>query len=124
MALYRNNDQTFEKTLAKQTATRTIAVDMTFREVEKGFALDCTAEDGRACRVTVDAEHSKAQKPQRENIERQLTKLGTTIFSCRSIKVDQDFCWFVPLSLLAAMRREMVEKLTTSSPQQDKAFPT
>ena len=122
MALYRNNDQTFEKTLAKQTATRTIAVDMTFREVEKGFALDCTAEDGRACRVTVDAEHSKAQKPQRENIERQLTKLGTTIFSCRSIKVDQDFCWFVPSSLLAAMRREMVEKLTTSSPQQDKAI--
>lgn len=119
MALYRNNDQTFEKTLAKQTAARTIGVDMTFREVENGFALDCVAEDGRKCCVTVEAEHSKAQKPQHENIERQLTKLGNTIFSCRRMIVDDSFCWFVPSSLLAAMRREMVEKLTAQRPQID-----
>lgn len=107
-ALYRNNDQQFEKALSRTTAVRKILVDFRFRAIEGGFALDITTEDGRRKTVERSAEHSVAQKSQRENIIRQLTKLGNTAYACRTIDLDDDFQWFVPSSLLTEMRREAV----------------
>ncbi|MGM9697311.1 MAG: U32 family peptidase [Prevotella sp.] len=111
MALYRNNDQQFEKQLLRQSAIRKMRLTMAFYATERGFALEVKSEDDREARVEVDAEHSMAQKPQRENIIRQLTKLGATIYDCSSVAVSDDFPWFVPSSLLAQMRREVLEKI-------------
>ena len=111
MALYRNNDQQFEKQLLRQSAVRKMRLTMAFYATERGFALEVKSEDGREAMVEVDAEHSMAQKPQRENIVRQLTKLGATIYDCSSVSVSDDFPWFVPSSLLAQMRRDVLEKV-------------
>ena len=53
-----------------------------------------------------------AQKPQRDNIIRQLTKLGNTVYECTEVEiVDEADKYFVPSSILAELRRMVVEEL-------------
>ena len=123
VALYRNNDQQFERLLSRPSAVRRLSLTMSLSATESGFALDVATEDGRKARVEAKAEHTVAQKPQHENIVRQLSKLGTTIYDCTNITIPDDFPWFVPSSLLAQMRRDACaevgdcSKTSHSSPQ-------
>jgi len=107
MALYRNNDQEFERLLAKPSATRKIPVSITLRAVDDGFELS-------AATVTLhfESEHQLAQKSPRENIIRQLSKLGDTIYTCTQVEVSDDFNFFIPNSQLSDMRRQLVEALS------------
>ena len=53
-----------------------------------------------------------AQKPQRDNIIRQFTKLGNTVYECSEVEiVDGADKYFIPSSLLAELRRMVVEEL-------------
>ena len=107
MALYRNNDQEFERLLAKPSATRKIPVSITLRAVDDGFELS-------AATVTLhfESEHQLAQKSPRENIIRQLSKLGDTIYTCKQVEMPDDFNFFIPNSQLSDMRRQLVEALS------------
>ncbi len=107
MALYRNNDQEFERLLAKPSATRKIPVSITLRAVDDGFELS-------AATVTLhfESEHQLAQKSPRENIIRQLSKLGDTIYTCTQVEMPDDFNFFIPNSQLSDMRRQLVEALS------------
>ena len=110
MALYRNNDQEFERILSKPSSTRKIAISIALRAVDDGFELSANG-------VTVhfDAEHQMAQKSPRENIVRQLSKLGDTIYECAEVVVPDDFNFFIPNSQLSDMRRQLVEALSNNS---------
>ena len=57
------------------------------------------------------AEHQQAQKPPHENIIRQLSKLGDTIYTCSSVDIPADFNYFIPNSVLSDMRRSLVDLL-------------
>ena len=61
--------------------------------------------------MSLPFEHQPAQKPQRDNIVRQLSKLGGTIYECSCVDVPDDFSYFVPSSLLAELRRMLVAAL-------------
>ena len=103
MALYRNNDMEFERQMAGKTAERKIPLTMTLEAVAGGFKLNG---------IFLEAEHQQAQKPQRENIIRQLTKLGGTPYVCDNVElVPGDFNYFIPSSLLAEWRRQLVSSL-------------
>lgn len=115
LALYRNNDQQFERLLSRPSAVRRLSLTMSLSATESGFALDVATEDGRKARVEAKAEHTVAQKPQHENIVRQLSKLGTTIYDCTNITIPDDFPWFVPSSLLAQMRRDACAEVSEHS---------
>ena len=115
VALYRNNDQQFERLLSRPSAVRRLSLTMSLSATESGFALDVATEDGRKARVEAKAEHTVAQKPQHENIVRQLSKLGTTIYDCTNITIPDDFPWFVPSSLLAQMRRDACTRVSDCS---------
>ena len=115
VALYRNNDQQFERLLSRPSAVRRLSITMSLSATESGFALDVATEDGRKARVEAKAEHTVAQKPQHENIVRQLSKLGTTIYDCTNITIPDDFPWFVPSSLLAQMRRDVCAEVSEHS---------
>ena len=115
VALYRNNDQQFERLLSRPSAVRRLSLTMSLSATESGFALDVATEDGRKARVEAKAEHTVAQKPQHENIVRQLSKLGTTIYDCTNITIPDDFPWFVPSSLLAQMRRDACTRVRDCS---------
>jgi putative protease len=107
MALYRNNDQEFERMLDKPSATRKIPVRIALRAVDDGFELsagDVTAHFA--------AEHQLAQKSPRENLIRQLSKLGDTIYVCTEVDVPDDFNYFIPNSQLSEMRRQLVAELS------------
>ena len=119
--LYRNNDKAFEDLLSRKSATRKIGISMALSETADGFELTArTAEDSLlrdgTCRewpaVTVKADKTEAVKPQQENINRQLSKLGNTPFECVNVDLrPQDFNYFIPSSTLADMRREVVSML-------------
>ena len=111
MALYRNNDQEFERVLSKPSATRKIPVTIALRTVADGFELSANGTT-----VQVAAEHQLAQKSPRENIIRQLSKLGDTIFECAGVDVPEDFNFFIPNSQLSEMRRQLVEALLKEKP--------
>lgn len=115
VALYRNNDQQFERLLSRPSAVRRLSITMSLSATESGFALDVATEDGRKARVEAKAEHTVAQKSQHENIVRQLSKLGTTIYDCTNITIPDDFPWFVPSSLLAQMRRDACAEVSEHS---------
>ena len=106
MALYRNNDQEFERILSKPSATRKIAITVAMRAVDDGFELSANG-------VTVhfDAEHQLAQKSPRENIVRQLSKLGDTIYECAEVVVPDNFNFFIPNSQLSDMRRQLIDAM-------------
>jgi putative protease len=55
-----------------------------------------------------------AEKPQRENIERQLSRLGGTPYECSGVELPADFNYFIPSSLLADLRRQWVEAISSS----------
>ena len=106
MALYRNNDQEFERILSKPSATRKIVISIALRAVDDGFELSSNG-------VTVHfaAEHQLAQKSPRENIVRQLSKLGETIYECAEVQVPDDFNFFIPNSQLSDMRRQLIDAM-------------
>ena len=108
MRLYRNNDQEFERVLSGQSARRKIPVTLSLRAVEGGFELSASS-----CKVFLPLAHQKAQKSPRENLVRQLTKLGDTIYECQEIDIPADFDYFIPNSQLSELRRSLVEKLVS-----------
>ena len=61
--------------------------------------------------IHLRAEHQQAQKPPHENIIRQLSKLGDTIYTCSSVDIPTDFNYFIPNSVLSDMRRSLVDLL-------------
>ena len=103
---YRNSDQEFDRLLSRPSAERKIPVTLSLRPTSDGFSLS-------SCDVTVSiqSEHQKAEKPQRENIVRQLTKLGNTPYECQEVDIPADFNYFIPSSQLAELRRRLVGEM-------------
>ena len=109
MALYRNNDQEFERLLSRPSSSRKIPVKFSLSVTPDGFSLS-----GEGCQVSIACEHQMAEKPQRENIERQLSRLGGTPYECSGVELPADFNYFIPSSLLADLRRQWVEAISSS----------
>lgn len=105
MALYRNRDMEFERLLSRQSSVRKIPVTFTLSETTDGFSLLALGTT-----VSIVCEHQQAEKPQQENIIRQLSKLGGTPYECSGVEMPDDFNYFIPSSLLADLRRLWVEE--------------
>lgn len=112
--LYRNSDQEFDRLLSKPSAERRIPISLALRAVDDGFEL-CSTHHSSLITLHFPFEHQQARKSPHENIIRQLTKLGDTIYSCSDVTIPSDFNYFIPNSVLSDMRRQMVEKVTSSS---------
>ena len=108
MALYRNFDQEFERLLSRTTAERKISVSIHLSATTDGFSIS-----SNGLTVSVVCEHQTANKPQQENIVRQLSKLGGTVYECTEVTFDDGFNFFIPNSVLSELRRLLVEALTT-----------
>lgn len=127
--LYRNNDEAFGKILAGKTAERKIDLAMTLKPTDEGFRLEIGAPGVPAASlhaaVELEMEHRQAQKPQRDNIIRQLTRLGNTPYRCETVSLEGgvEQC-FIPSSQLAELRRRAISALSASEripfrPQKD-----
>ncbi len=106
--LYRNSDQEFDRLLAKPSAERKIPITLSLQPTPDGFRLS----SGNAS-VEMAIVHQTAEKPQRDNIVRQLTRLGNTPYECREVDLPADFNYFIPSSQLAELRRQLVTALSS-----------
>ena len=71
--------------------------------------------------IHISANHIPAQKPPHDNIIRQLSKLGDTIYTCSSVDIPADFNYFIPNSVLSDMRRSLVELMDNGQWIKDKS---
>lgn len=111
VTLHRSLDFAFDKQPAKPTAKRVLALDIAFREVPSGYALDMADETGCHVSRLFEYEHTVAQTSQREAVVRQLSKLGDTCFVANHVEIETEGDRFVPASVLAGWRRETVDAL-------------
>ncbi|HEX6019514.1 MAG TPA: U32 family peptidase [Burkholderiaceae bacterium] len=111
--IHRNRDLAWDRLLAHKSAERRIGVTMRLRETGDGFALDVCDDDG----VHAGSAVAHARQPARDAAQAQATtreqlgRLGGTLFEVRSIEVDFAQPWFVPASVLNALRREAIAAL-------------
>jgi putative protease len=116
--LYRNHDQAFETLLGKPSAERKIEVRMTLRVSNDRLMLSMTDEHQNRYEAEAEYEYQKAQKPQEENIKRQLTKLGDTPFVCSEFEIDSEVEMpFIPNSQLGELRKKL-RKVATAKKEQ------
>lgn len=123
--LYRNNDVAFSRLLANVTAKRRLQLAMRFGATADGFFLcaSCHEVEIKATANIVFG-HQAVRQSQRENIIKQLAKLGNTIFECQEIKIENHADeYFVPSSLLAELRRTAVDQLESQLKQAKQTAP-
>jgi len=107
MHLYRNFDKRFEDTLQRESAHRTIPVDITIDETSDGFMFRMTDDYFLDRQLKVACEHQLARTHQTDNIRRQLSKMGDTVFRLRDLKLNYSYNWFIPSSMLSEWRRQL-----------------
>ena len=105
---YRNQDTEWDKMLSKPSAERKIGVTIDVYEDH----LSMTDEDGLTASVNIPETFELARTHQKENIERQLSKLGDTIFEAQQVNIHLQKNYFIPSSMLSQWRRELSETLT------------
>ena len=107
VALYRNSDQQFSRIMSRPSAERRIPIRLQLDVTSDGFSLSAEGST-----VTISFEHQQAAKPQCENIIRQLSKLGGTVYECSGVDMPTDFNYFIPSSLLSDLRQQLVAALS------------
>lgn len=112
-ALYRSQDFAFDQLMAGKTAVRSIPLRLHLADCGDELLLQMTAVDAPLYgEARVSIERQEAQKAQMENMRRQLTKLGGTIFTADTVNIDASLDKaFVPSSVLAELRRNAVENI-------------
>ena len=130
MRVFRNLDADFERQLSRTTAVRRIAVSWTIDDcvapddhhqpadeldepVHEGFRLTLRADDGREVYNVFSYPHEPARTSQTDNIRKQLSRLGDTIYGTNEADIDIRFTgnWFIPSSVLAEWRRMLCNLL-------------
>lgn len=111
--IYRNHDHEFLTRLNKARVERQIAVTLTLRDAPDGLLLIAVDEDGNQAEFDLACEKIRAEKPEAalNNIMKQLEKMGGTEFACSDVEVELPEVYFIPISTLNEMRREVLEKL-------------
>ncbi len=109
--LYRNFDQEFEKSMARKSAERKIAVAIRLGETSFGFTLALTDEDGNQVTLSYPYNKEIARTPQSDNLRTQLGKLGNTPFMLSEVEIEWTENWFLPSSVIGEWRRQAVERL-------------
>lgn len=109
---YRNYDQEFEKLLSRKSSERKLGISMLLADTSFGFALTATDEDDNSVSLSFSYQKELARTPQADNLRTQLGKLGNTPFEVRGA-IDLRFSdnWFLPASVVAEWRRQVMEKL-------------
>ncbi len=111
--LWRNNDQAFEKQLQGRSSSRKMDVAAVLSDTSEGLQLQLTDTDGCVGSATITCPKEPAQNPERalDQTDKQLRKLGDTIFQATQV---ENLCaqpYFLPAALLNDLRRKAVAAL-------------
>ena len=112
-AIHRNRDMAWERMLARPSSERRIALDLTLAQTPEGFELALKDEDGHRAGARIAHPHAPARDAAKAEaqLKEHLGKLGNTIFAARRVRLALSQPWFVPASVLNALRRDAVAAL-------------
>ena len=109
--VYRNYNRLFANRVERSRLRRSVEIDIRVNCGQSHISL--TAVDGALRRATVAAEYEGAEAKNGEKMLQTLrdvlSKSGDSCFDVRSVEVDE--LRFVPASLLASLRRELLDAL-------------
>ena len=126
MALYRNQDQAFDRILGGKTAERKIPIKIRFgvctsapvpsTEALESHGIIWVKAEIRHGEEAAEASTSfplqSARKPQHDNIVSQLARLGNTVYTCTEVEIEDGADrFFLPSSVLAELRRMLAGRL-------------
>ena len=113
--IYRNNDAAFIKIVEREdSAVRKISTSLLLFEYENGFELTATDEDGNVSSVKLShpKETTKNNESLEENFKVNLAKTGFTPYTADEINIVFSENWFIPISKINEMRRNVYEQLS------------
>ncbi len=115
----RNRDMDWVRTLEKKSSERRIGLWAQWAQTPNGFALTLTDEDGFVGAAAVTQAHQPASDAAKAaaSLREQLGRFGNTIFSLHELSITQTQPWFVPASVLNALRRDAVAALENARAQ-------
>jgi putative protease len=111
--IYRNSDAEFIRLVERDdSAIRKIGVKLHLLETSTGFQLEAIDEDGHKAIVMYPSSKEISEKPEMEaNIKKNLAKTGNTPFTADEIVVSFTENWFLPISKINELRRDVLEQL-------------
>ena len=111
----RNRDMDWVRTLDKKSSDRRIGLWVHLAETPHGLALTLTDEDGHTGSATVQHVHQAATDTTKAeaSLREQLGRFGNSIFAVNDIALALSQPWFVPASVLNALRRDALAHLET-----------
>jgi len=112
--IYRNHDAAFTKLVEREDAViRKIGVNLQFTETTEGFLLTAIDEDGHTSQIELKTtkELTKNGESIEENIAKNLAKTGNTPFVVDELNIKFSQAWFLPISKVNEVRREVLEQL-------------
>ena len=110
--IYRNYDHAFSLQLKNDKSVRKISCELTFSEDENGFVLKMLDEGNRQTELHYPCKKEIAKNAvlSAKNTTEQLSKDGESLFYVEKVCIETKNNYFIPLSLLNAMRRALFEK--------------
>ena len=114
--IHRNRDQEFERQLEKKSAERRIPLRIELSEIDTGYALRLTDDEGISACAEIELEKNTARDATRAEatLQEGLCKLGTTHYAPDAVDVHTHGPRFIPASALNNLRRAAVEALDTA----------
>ena len=109
----RNRDMQWVRTLDKKSAERRMGVWIQLSETPQGLKLTLTDEAGHSASAELALAWQAPKDPTQaqDKLSAALGKLGDTVFEPLNVQLDLPRPWFVPPSLLNALRRDAVQAL-------------
>ncbi len=112
--IFRNNDHDFIKKLSNSENARFIEINIKFSEKETGFELEAQTIDKIYLvkkELVGNKETAKNIEKSQENLISQLKKTGGTIFKIKDLEINLSQAYFIPISEINRIRREVLEEL-------------
>ncbi|MEH0021627.1 MAG: U32 family peptidase [Desulfobacter sp.] len=116
--VFRNHDQVFSRQMAGSTADRRIGLYLVFSETPGGFRLSGKDEDGICASAELSLPREPARNPERAvaTMEKQLGKLGNTLFYLQALSIETA-PYFFPAKELNQIRRDLVAAMEAARGQ-------
>jgi len=113
ISLYRNFDIIWQKSVDASNGNRKLAIKLEFCETTDGFKLSAVNENVSVC---LQSQKDVAKNPEKalETIRTKLSQWGDTKFTIESIDIQFDTPYFIPVSILGEMKRQLVVELEKS----------
>ncbi len=108
---FRNLDVRFEQLLAKPSAKRKILVEIVLVSSPECLRLSIQSNADDRVETMIEGSFAPSEKPQEENVRKQLSKLGDTIFEAVNVTWQKEHELFIPSSVLSELRRQAVTLL-------------